>query len=202
MNATPFHLSFITGTAVYLAIRGVYQRRSRAQAPQVSQSGRLDRLMLLLVGTSQVGLPVMLVLTPWLDWARWTHEEHSGAAGCLGLGLMATALWLFWRSHADLGENWSVSLVIQNDHQLVTRGVYRWVRHPMYAAFALLALSQALLLSNWLAGGAAVVAIAALCMRRIGPEEAMMCQRFGAAYRAYMQRTGCLWPRWHGRSVI
>jgi protein-S-isoprenylcysteine O-methyltransferase Ste14 len=42
---------------------------------------------------------------------------------------MTLAVWLFWRSHADLGRNWSPSLELREGHELVTEGVYRYVRH-------------------------------------------------------------------------
>jgi protein-S-isoprenylcysteine O-methyltransferase Ste14 len=60
----------------------------------------------------------------------------------LGAALQMCRLWLFWRSHHDLGGNWSPSLEIAEQQTLVTRGVYARVRHPMYAAQALLALAQ------------------------------------------------------------
>lgn len=46
----------------------------------------------------------------------------------------AVALWLLWRSHADLGRSWMGTLAIKEKHALVTQGVYRHIRHPMYAA--------------------------------------------------------------------
>ena len=73
---------------------------------------------------------------------------------------MLAALWLFWRSHADLGQNWSVSLEIRKDHRIVQHGVYRLIRHPMYASIWLWSIAQALLLANWLAGWSAVVPFA------------------------------------------
>jgi protein-S-isoprenylcysteine O-methyltransferase Ste14 len=51
---------------------------------------------------------------------------------CLVIGL-----WLFYRSHADLGTNWSITLEIREQHRLITQGVYRRIRHPMYSALGL-----------------------------------------------------------------
>ncbi len=108
---------------------------------------------------------------------------------------MLAALWLFWRSHADLGLNWSVTLEIRKEHQLITNGVYRSIRHPMYAAIWLFSLAQALLLANWLAGPAALVTFAPMYLLRTPREERMMCEIFGQEYRDYMARTGRLFPR-------
>ena len=108
---------------------------------------------------------------------------------------MAFALWLFWRSHADLGLNWSMHLRVREGHELVTRGVYRRVRHPMYSAIWLFSSAQALLLANAAAGWSALLTFGILYFIRVPQEEAMMCETFGQAYRDYMQDTGRLWPR-------
>ena len=112
-----------------------------------------------------------------------------------GAVLMLLALWLFWRSHADLGQNWSVTLEVRKGHQLVTHGVYRRIRHPMYAAIFLFCLAQGLLLPNWLAGWSALVPFALMYLLRIRREEQMMLQFFGEEYRDYMGRTWRLLPR-------
>ena len=105
-------------------------------------------------------------------------------------------LWLFWRSHRDLGANWSPSLEITEQHTLVTRGVYARVRHPMYAAQALLALAQMLLLPNGLAGIGGLLMFLAFYLVRVPREEQMMREHFGEAYTAYAARTGRILPRW------
>ena len=73
-------------------------------------------------------------------------------------------------------------------------GVYAHVRHPMYSAFWLLALAQALLVPNWLAGLSGIVGWGILFFLRIGREEALMVETFGDEYRAYMQRTARVLP--------
>jgi protein-S-isoprenylcysteine O-methyltransferase Ste14 len=104
------------------------------------------------------------------------------------------ALWLFYVSHRGLGKNWSISLVIRKEHQLVTTGVYRLVRHPMYSSFFLLAVAQALLLPNWFAGAAGLAGVGLMYVARVRQEEQMMLERFGADYRGYMARTKRLVP--------
>jgi len=113
------------------------------------------------------------------------------AAGALCLG---ANFWLFYRAHADLGTNWSMTLEVRKEHRLVSSGVYMRVRHPMYSAIFLYALAQALLLPNWIAGPASMVAFTLMFAFRLGPEERMMIDRFGEEYRAYMSRTARLVP--------
>ncbi|OYX74513.1 MAG: hypothetical protein B7Y95_06685 [Rhizobiales bacterium 32-66-11] len=79
-------------------------------------------------------------------------------------------------------------------HQLVTSGVYAQVRHPMYSAFFLWAVAQALLLPNLLAGFSGLVGFGILFFFRVGQEEAMMRETFGAQYEAYCARTKRIIP--------
>jgi protein-S-isoprenylcysteine O-methyltransferase Ste14 len=108
---------------------------------------------------------------------------------------MAASLALFYRSHADLGLNWSATLELRKGHELVQHGVYRSMRHPMYASILLWDVAQGLLLRNWLAGWCAFVTFALLYVVRAPREERMMCDAFGEDYRNYMRRSGRLFPR-------
>lgn len=88
----------------------------------------------------------------------WERPRDSPGFGCSGA------------PHADFGSNWSVSLELRSTHRLVTHDVQRLVRHPMYAAFILFGIAQALLLPNWIAGSSALVAVALPCAVRIPNE--------------------------------
>ena len=76
----------------------------------------------------------------------------------------------------------------------MTQGVYRYVRHPMYAALFLYAIGQALVLPNWVVGPSYFVAFGILFAFRIRAEERMMLETFGDEYAAYMARTKLLVP--------
>jgi len=182
---------FIGFTAAYLAIRGVFIHRARRQH-KIDKGDARDRLLVALVGVGQVVLPLLLLWTPALHFA-----DRAQPFACLTLGAIAmlVGLWLFWRSHVDLGDNWSVTLEIDAQHRLVTRGVYSVVRHPMYTSFFISGLGQALLLANWIAGPAALVTVAVLVIVRVPNEEQMMITQFGNDYRDYMRRTGGVVPR-------
>ena len=182
---------FLAFTAAYLAIRGLFARRVR-HAKAVSRSDLGDRLLILLMGVGQVVLPCLVVTQPLLTFAA---RPQPDACTVMGVVVMLAGLRLFWRSHADLGESWSVTLELNADHRLVTEGVYRDVRHPMYASFLVLGLGQALLVANWIAGLSGLAATALLMAVRLPREEAMMIDRFGDQYRDYRRRAGAVLPR-------
>ena len=145
------------------------------------KDGTLETILLIIAWTSFF-LALIWIVTPLLAFADYPLHPALFAAGT---SLLAFGLWLLYRSHADLGTNWSITLQIRERHQLVTSGIYRWARHPMYLALLTFAIGQALALPNWLAGPAYLVAMLLLVGLRLGPEERMMREEFGADYDAY-----------------
>jgi protein-S-isoprenylcysteine O-methyltransferase Ste14 len=193
----PWNLVFLAGFIVYVIIRGVFDHRTKRNRKVANRAPSWDRLLLVLVSLGALLLPILYLFTPWLAFAD--YRLPTFLPWC-GLAIMLAALWLFWRSHADLGKNWSVTLEVREGHQLVTNGVYKSIRHPMYAAIFLWDVSQGLLLANWLAGCFALVSFAILYFVRAPREERMMCEFFGDEYRAYIGQTGRLFPRLTPRS--
>jgi protein-S-isoprenylcysteine O-methyltransferase Ste14 len=188
----PWNIVFLIGFIAYVAIRGVFERRTRSNEKSVRRLDWRERTLIVFVFLGSLLLPVVYLCTPWLAFAD--YRLPAFVPWC-GTAVMAAALWLFWRAHADLGQNWSVTLEIRKGHQLVTHGVYRWIRHPMYASIFLFGLGQGLLLENWLAGWSALVTFAIMYLVRTPREEQMMCESFGDEYQDYMRRTGRLFPR-------
>lgn len=188
----PWNAVFFVGFVAYLGVRSVYARRTKHNEKIHRQVGRLEIFLLLLVIPTTTLLPVLYLFTPLLGFADYRLPAY--APWC-GTAVMLLALWLFWRSHADLGLNWSASLEVRKGHQLVKNGVYSFIRHPMYASIWLWGIAQALLLPNWLAGWCVVATFAPMYFLRTPREERMMCEHFGDEYRDYMRQTGRLWPR-------
>ena len=136
-------------------------------------------------------VPGIYVLTGQPKFAEYHFQP---ALAWVGAVTFALSLWLFYRTHKELGRNWSVTLEIRERHTLVTSGVYRRVRHPMYSAFWLWALAQALLLPNWIAGLSGLVGFGILFFLRVRHEEELMIETFGEDYRRYMARTSRILP--------
>lgn len=184
-------LIWALGLMGWFAIRYPHDRRSR-RTPRVVQSDRARDLARLTISfTGMCLLPATYVLTGEPKLADYPFRP---ALAWIGAAVFLSSLWLFHRTHKDLGRNWSVTLEIRDRHSLVTSGVYRHVRHPMYSAFWLWAIAQALLLPNWIAGPAGLVGFGTLFFLRIGREEQLMIEAFGDEYRDYMRRTSRVLP--------
>ena len=180
------------GCVAWFIIRYPHQRRSRKTRISQRAQGSRDRVLLAISFTGLFIIPLFYVVTGEPRFADYRFQPVLAVIGTL---LFAATMWLFYRVHRELGRSWSVTLEIRDQHALVTHGLYKHVRHPMYTAFWMWALAQLLLLPNWIAGLAGLVGFGILYVCRIGPEEQLMLDVFGDDYRAYMERTKKIIPR-------
>jgi protein-S-isoprenylcysteine O-methyltransferase Ste14 len=182
---------WLIGVVAWFIIRLPYQLKSRKTPIARRAGGWQDRLLLVISSTGLGVIPMTYVFTGEPGVADYSFAPMLGVAGTL---LMIAALVLFHITHKHLGRNWSITLDTRKKHRLVDTGIYAHVRHPMYLAFWLLALSQATLLPNWFAGLSGPVAWGTLFFLRVGREERLMIDTFGDQYRRYMQRTKRVLP--------
>ncbi|MFK8253467.1 protein-S-isoprenylcysteine O-methyltransferase [Ancylobacter terrae] len=179
------------GVLGWYAIRFPFERRVK-RVKVVDKRDRLRERILLTCSTTGLGIiPGIWVFTGAPKFADYPFTVVQLVLGTLVFGF---SLWLFRRTHKDLGKNWSVTLEIKDTHKLITGGVYRHVRHPMYSAFFLWALAQLILIPNLIAGPAGFIGFGILFAFRVGREEAMMLDTFGEEYRAYSARTARIVP--------
>jgi protein-S-isoprenylcysteine O-methyltransferase Ste14 len=188
---SPGEWVWLAGFVISFVIRFPHVQANKANTITTSAHDRSERILLPGMFLAMMLLPLVTIATPFLDFAAY---QLPGWVIGPAVVLQVAYLWLFWRSHADLGRNWSPGLETRSEHQIVDSGVYARIRHPMYAAIWLHALSQPLLVQNWIGGAFILVAFSAMYFIRVPREEAMLVERFGEAYQAYMTRTGRLWP--------
>jgi protein-S-isoprenylcysteine O-methyltransferase Ste14 len=184
-------LIWLIGGVAWFVIRFPHQHRARKVAVARSVGGRRDQILL---GFSLTGLCIIPLLYLITRQPRFADYPAAPWQGWVGLLFMLGALALFYETHRQLGRNWSVTLDTRTTHKLVESGIYSRVRHPMYSAFWLLALAQAFLIPNWIAGLAGIVGWGILFFLRIDREERLMVETFGDQYRAYMRRTARVLP--------
>lgn len=182
--------TLLAANVVMIAIRAPHGQRSRGVKVAKSRKGPLEVALLAFAMLGFV-VPFAWMATDALAFADYPLHVVPLALGTL---LLAAGLWMFHRSHADLGTNWSITLEVREGHSLVTRGVYRHVRHPMYVALFLYSFGQLLALPNWVAGPSYLVPFTLLFALRVDAEERMMIEEFGDEYVAYAARTKRLIP--------
>ncbi len=142
-----------------------------------------------------------LLLAGWLLWAErvpgpllnarlfpWAPWEFWAAALVTATGLLF-AVW----ARVHLGRNWSGTVTIKHEHELVASGPYALVRHPIYTGLLLALIGSAMARGEWRGLLAVLVAWAAL-WRKLRLEERWMAERFGEQYGAYRKRVPALVP--------
>ena len=190
MNPWIAKVIVLASTLIMIAIRAPHGRRSRSVKVAKSHKTSLETGLLVL---AWVGFFVPLI---WLASPVLSFAEYPLTLGPLIAGVMCfvVGLWLFYRSHADLGTNWSITLEVREQHRLITQGIYLRIRHPMYLALVVYSLGHALVIPNWVAGPSNLVAFTILFALRVHAEEQMMTDVFGDEYTAYAARTKRLVP--------
>ena len=191
MNPWIANAVVLAATVAMMAIRAPHGRRCRGVNVARSYKTPLETGLL---GLAWIGFFVPLI---WIASPVFAFAEYAPRLGLLVVGVtfFVIGLWLFYRSHADLGTNWSLTLEIREQHRLITQGVYRRIRHPMSSALILYSVGQALVIPNWVAGPSNLILLAILFALRVRPEEKMMVDEFGDEYNAYTARTKRLVPR-------
>lgn len=142
-----------------------------------------------------VGLAVTVLLAwlpPWLDRRdRWVIDGEG--VRWLGVVLFvaggALRLWPIF----VLGRRFSGVVAIQEHHELVTEGPYRWIRNPSYLGAIANQVGWALVFRS-VAGLLLVLPVLWILVSRMHAEERLLSSEFGAAYEAYRQRTWRLVP--------
>jgi protein-S-isoprenylcysteine O-methyltransferase Ste14 len=184
---------YLTGLLIVVAltISAYYRRQADAgRAAVTGDDGPFRALRLVGLGFAGV-LLVYLVAPTWIDWATVplpTGLRYTG--GALSAGALPGLVWVF----RSLGGNVTPTARPRGDHELVTDGPYRWIRHPLYTFGGLFWTGICLLTANWLLGLLLALAFAGIGLRT-PIEERELVETFGEEYRDYMERTGRYLPR-------
>jgi len=150
-----------------------------------SGSARKDRGSLyLLWGT--IGLSTYLgsVISSTVRSARIPFDTFW-----LGIALIIAGIIVRAIAIATLWRYFTVNVAIAHDHELIDRGMYRFIRHPSYTGSLISFLGLGLAFRNWISLALIAVATTAAFTYRVRVEEAALIEHFGDRYRDYMKRT-------------
>ncbi|HEY1255324.1 MAG TPA: isoprenylcysteine carboxylmethyltransferase family protein [Terracidiphilus sp.] len=143
--------------------------------------------LLVVILTMSNWLPIPALYRFYLPKAYWTTWFWTGAAvNALGLGF---SVW----ARMYLGSNWSRSVTIKQDHELITSGPYSLARHPIYTGLLTGFLGVAIALAQ-LRGLVAFALVFIALALKLRLEEQWMRLQFGAAYEQYARRVPALVP--------
>jgi|SRR5581483_2049681 len=162
--------------------------RVKKAVKRQSYSGRAIHVVMLVTS-------FIAAFIPFNSWAFLGFPVLSNSlfSGFLGVGVCVCGIaFCFW-ARRTLGGNWSGTVTLKKDHELIQKGPYRFVRHPMYTGILTGLLGAAMTMGqigNFL--GVALLTFAML--RKMRLEETYMRSHFGGRYVAYSQKTKKLVP--------
>jgi protein-S-isoprenylcysteine O-methyltransferase Ste14 len=112
------------------------------------------------------------------------------------LGLFCIVVGIFFRVIAirTLGIFFTVNLAIHNDHHLIKKGLYKFIRHPSYTGSLLSFIGLGASFNNWLSLIVIVIPVFLAFIYRIYVEEKLLIKQFGSEYSEYMKSTKRLIP--------
>lgn len=177
--------------AMWLAWIAYWWISSRDVKPTLRHESRSSRLSyitplvlaILLLAAPKLSVPFLR--ERFLPWSPWTFA----AAGALTAAGLLFSVWARWH----LGRNWSGTVTIKEDHELITTGPYAIVRHPIYTGILLAFVGSAAAIGEWRGIiGVALAFFSFLFKLRI--EERWMRERFGDAYGDYSRGVAALVP--------
>jgi protein-S-isoprenylcysteine O-methyltransferase Ste14 len=193
----PFRIALALGALLFLPVMIYHRVRSQSTREPLD---RMQEGLFFLLTLRPLGVAVMLGLVAFLirpSWMEWSSVPLPTWLRWTGVGIAAMGGVLLVWTLRTLGMNLTDTVVTRRAHTLVTRGPYRWVRHPFYDAALLMILGNSLAAANWFLFAAGTVTFILMAARsRI--EERKLLDRFGAPYRAYRERTGRFLPRLGG----
>ncbi len=165
-------------------------------AARVKRDRKVDPLAarLLQIALSAAGVVLIFVRPPrFVAGESWQLVPSAAARAWLAALLPPLGIAFAVAARLTLGRNWSGRVTLKEGHELIVRGPYRLVRHPIYAGLLLALLGSALLHAQ-LTDLAGVAIFGAAFGLKMGNEERLMAAEFGEAYAGYRQRVKALVP--------
>ena len=189
-----FYQYAITGLwLVWLVYWGVAAIGTKAIGRRESVASGVLHIGPLAVGAALLASPH--VASEWLA-ARFLARSVTWL--WTGFVLVALGLGFAIAARAWLGGNWSGTVTLKQDHELITTGPYRWVRHPIYTGLLVALVGSAIALGEW-RGPVGVALITVAFLSKFAVEERFLTQQFGNDYRRFRAQVPALIPRpWRG----
>lgn len=191
---TPFRVILGLVLVTAIGISGTCRRAARRSGETIArrrEPASLIAARILIAFPLLLSFVAFLIEPHWLDWSRVPLPRFARWIGAAtGIAAAPAVFWVM----TTIGRNISETVLTKKDHELVTHGPYRWVRHPLYATGILLLVGASLMMAN---GFLIVLTVLAGMMIRlvvIPKEEAALIAKFGDRYAAYRLRTGAMLP--------
>jgi protein-S-isoprenylcysteine O-methyltransferase Ste14 len=195
MNENIFRILAALALFTAIGISSYFRRKAdRDSGEKISRSVDGSAMMTLIkIGGLLLWLsPIIYLINPyWMAWSKVGLPEWVRWLGvAIGILCVIGVYWLF----SSIGSGITPTSATRKQHTLVTRGPYRWVRHPLYTVGSSLFIAFGMMADNWFIASLGILTFI-LMAARTPKEEANLIEKFGDEYREYMKRTGRFLPK-------
>jgi protein-S-isoprenylcysteine O-methyltransferase Ste14 len=198
MNENVFRILAALILFAGIGISGYFRRKADRETGEKIPRKVDGTPMMVLIRIGGLALwfsPLVYLVNPgWMVWSKIGLSESIRWLG-VGIGVLCVSgiYWLF----SSIGSGITPTSATRKEHKLVTRGIYRWVRHPLYTIGSSLFISFGMMADNWFIAALGIFTFILMAIRT-PKEEANLIEKFGDEYREYMKRTGRFFPKLGG----
>jgi protein-S-isoprenylcysteine O-methyltransferase Ste14 len=140
------------------------------------------------------GILLVAVSYTLLWQGRFWERSPRAWQGALSIVLFVLASLLSWTGARALGRQWRIDAGLSADHELVTSGPYRLVRHPIYTSLLCILLGTGFLITPWWLLLAALLLFIIGTEIRVRIEDHLLASQFGDRFAEYQKRVPAYIP--------
>ncbi|RIK30294.1 MAG: hypothetical protein DCC56_08135 [Anaerolineae bacterium] len=136
--------------------------------------------------------PFVYLINP--QWMAWSKVGLSDSIRWLGVGIGILCVFGIYWLFSSIGSGITPTSATRKEHKLVTRGIYKHIRHPLYTIGSTFIISFGMIADSWFIAVLGALTFVGMAIRT-PKEEANLIEKFGDDYRDYMKRTGKFLPK-------
>lgn len=194
-NEIIFRIVFFLVLILTFLISGTFRRKARESGDVIERraEGGVVVFMRLVFA-----LPLFIALLLYIFYPQaiaWSQVMLASWFRYLAAIVAILCIPLIYWVFRSIGKNISETVLTKNNHQLVTHGPYKWVRHPLYASALFLLFSLSIMAANWFLFFYCIAGLLIFRYLVVPAEETKLIDRFGERYVEYKRNTGALAPR-------
>lgn len=184
MSQTTLNIVYI----VWVLSEVYLNRRLRSGATDKKDTDRNSlRIIWIVIG-------VCVFIAVFMSHVFYLPIYHSVLGIYIGVVTLIIGILLRYWAVLSLGRFFTVDVTIREAHKLKTDGLYKYLRHPSYAASLLSFIGMGITLNNWFSFALIAIGILSVFMYRIKIEEKVLAEHFGVAYEGYKKHTSAIIP--------
>lgn len=188
-----FRILLFLGMAACAVIRYPYIKKYKKNVNIKTVNEKSEKVKVFIAWLGMGLVPLLYIITPLFN--RFDVYVPISVRTIAAVLFLLNNFIFFYYIHKQLDNNWSMGLDIREGHTLITGGIYKYIRHPMYTQCWIFVLLQGIVAANIFVTVFGIAAWGILYFTRVFDEEKMMIEKFGNRYKNYMRFTGRILPK-------